>query len=128
MRSKSNPINAPERKTKGNPNYSRVAGPVLTAVSVGIALKNIAQAPPGQKLETAGHEGSGIGGAIAGGEIGGLAFSPSGPGAILGALGGALIGGGGGSAMFDHRKDNLNPALVQANDFKQPENAWLQLK
>jgi RHS repeat-associated protein len=49
---------------------AKVAGPVLTAVAVGIAAKNVADAPSGQKLQTAASEGTGLAGAIGGGELG----------------------------------------------------------
>src|SRR5882724_4239500 len=60
----------------------KVAGPVGTAVAIGLAVKNVADAPQGQKLETAAKEGGGIGDAIAGGELGAALFSETGPGAI----------------------------------------------
>jgi RHS repeat-associated protein len=69
-------------------NIGKVAGPIGTAVAIGIAAKNVADAPPGQKLETGAKEGGGIAGAIAGGELGAAIFSETGPGAILGGAGG----------------------------------------
>jgi hypothetical protein len=72
-----------------------VAGPVLTAVAIGVAVKNVADAPPGQKMATAGKEGGGIGGAIGGGELGAELLSPVAPpyGAIGGGIIGSIIGG-----------------------------------
>jgi len=79
----------------------KVAGPVGTAVAIGLAVKNVADAPQGQKLETAAKEGGGIGDAIAGGELGAALFSETGPGAILGGIGGAVIGGVAGKGAVD---------------------------
>ena len=76
----------------------KVAGPLGTAVAVGIAVKNVADAPEGQKLETTAKEGGGIGGAIAGGEVGAgvgaLTVEFTGPvGPVVGGIGGAIVGG-----------------------------------
>jgi RHS repeat-associated protein len=91
------------------------AGPVLTAVGVGIAVHNVVTAPEGQKVETAAKEGGGLGGALAGGELGAgagaLTSEFTGPfGPLLGGLGGAIVGGIAGrqtvESMLDPSVDN----------------------
>lgn len=84
----------------------KAAGPVLTAVAVGIAIKNVHDAPPGQKVPTAEKEAGGLGGAFVGGEIGAAAFAPTGPGSALGAVGGAIIGGFGGRAIVENLQNS----------------------
>ena len=82
---------------------AKVAGPVLAAVAVGIAAKNVAGAPSGQKLQTAASEGAGLGGAIAGGELGAEAGAGVGPlGALGGGILGSIIGGFAGKGAMDH--------------------------
>lgn len=68
-------------------------GKVAGAAAVGIAVNDVATAPEGKKLDTAGREGSGLAAAWAGGELGaevGIAGGPWGAaaGGIVGAIGG----------------------------------------
>ncbi len=75
-------------------------GKVAGAAAVGIAVYDVATAPEGQKLETAGREGSGLAGAWIGGESGAEAGAVFGPwGAGIGGFIGSIVGGFGGTTL-----------------------------
>lgn len=77
-------------------------GKVAGGIAVGISVYEVATAPEGQKLETAGREGSGLAGAWAGGELGAEIGSAGGPwGAAGGGILGAIIGGTTGTSIFN---------------------------
>jgi hypothetical protein len=101
----------------------KVAGPVLTGVAVGIAAKAVADAPAGQKLQTAEREGAGIGGSVAGGEFGAFVGSAGGPaGAVIGGLIGSVFGGSAGKAAVDGLHSEAKPA-----DYKKCEGCgWVK--
>jgi RHS repeat-associated protein len=83
-------------------NWGKV-GKVGTTVAVGIAVYNVATAPPGEKLGTAKKEVGGLAGAAAGGEAGAIACSGGGAyGAGACGIAGAIAGGFGGSKLFDN--------------------------
>jgi len=84
-------------------------GKVAGGVAVGIAVYNVASAPEGQRADTAMKEGGGLGGAVAGGEMGAELLAPTGPyGAAIGGFVGAIAGG-----YFG--KEFMEEALKSAN-------------
>jgi RHS repeat-associated protein len=94
-------------------------GKVAGAAAVGIAVYDVATAPEGQKLETAGREGSGLAGAWAGGELGAEAGAFFGPwGAGIGGVAGAIGGGFFGTSIFNSA---TNPRPNPQPDQKPPD-------
>ncbi|HET6844915.1 MAG TPA: RHS repeat-associated core domain-containing protein [Candidatus Angelobacter sp.] len=83
-----------------------VAGPALTGVAIGIAAYNVANAPEGQKQQTAASEGGGLLSAIGGGELGAEAGAALG--GPWGAVGGGAIGAIGGGIFGKAAIDKLN--------------------
>ena len=94
-------------------NASKVIGEVGVVAAVGSVVVDTANAPNGQKLQTAVDDSAGLGGSWGGAELGGMVGAEAGP---WGALGGSILGGIFGETavknLMTKGAGDLRPAMI----------------